>query len=99
MLSHIFHSATFALLLAFGQAAPRPNGASLPDCAAAPAECQCPSGTTLQKSSTYALIGAAAKDVKAITGSCKRPLVQGCECFIDINLLISFRYRLVWRFP
>lgn len=96
MLNHIFHSATFALLLAFGHAAPRQNGASLPNCAAAPAECQCPAGTTLQKSTTYALIGASAKDVKAVTGSCERPLLLRYLCFTDGNTLTSFRHGLVW---
>jgi hypothetical protein len=43
----------------------------LPDCAADPRSCECPFGITLSDSTTIAIIGAAAGDVKAITGSCE----------------------------
>lgn len=32
--------------------------------------CSCPAGTNYQASTSYATIGASAKDVKAIAGSC-----------------------------
>ncbi|KAL2045951.1 hypothetical protein ABVK25_011903 [Lepraria finkii] len=69
MFAHLIYTTALALSIATINCAPQPRDNSLPDCAAAPAECKCPAGTTLQPSSTYALIGASAKDVKAITGS------------------------------
>lgn len=71
MLARVFYIAALALAAAKVNASPVYGGNSLPNCAAAPAECQCPAGTTLQNSTTYALIGASAKDIKAIAGSCE----------------------------
>ncbi|MCJ1366362.1 hypothetical protein MMC16_005490 [Acarospora aff. strigata] len=62
MLSHIFCVATLALsALAY----PRP----LPDCGQKDRPCKCPSGTSFLNSTTYAVIGGSAKDIKAIAGS------------------------------
>ena len=71
MLAHMFYIAALALSTAKANGNPVPSGNSLPDCASAPADCICPSGTTLQNSTTYAIIGASAKDVKTITGNCE----------------------------
>lgn len=71
MLARVFYIAALALSAAKANGNPVPSGNSLPNCAGAPAECKCPSGTTLQNSTTYAIIGASAKDVKAITGDCE----------------------------
>ncbi|CAL8579368.1 hypothetical protein XPA_005118 [Xanthoria parietina] len=68
MLTHVLYAAVLALSATTVTCNPRPVK-SLPNCSAAPAACKCPSGTTLHASSTYALIGASAKNVKAITGS------------------------------
>ena len=70
MLGQIFCTAALVLSVL---AAPRP----LQDCSFHSAEpCKCPSGTTFQSSTTYAVIGAAAKDVKDITFDCKQSLLR-----------------------
>lgn len=76
MLVHVLYAAVLALSAATVGGSPRPGGNALPDCAAAPAECKCPFGTTLSSSTTYAIIGASANDVKAITGSCEQFIFQ-----------------------
>ena len=93
---HKYYAAVLALATAMVDGKPtHPQRDSLPKCAEAPADCKCPAGTELQYSTTYALIGAAAKDVKAITGSCKhRPFSRFTDLLtISMN---SFRYCLVW---
>ena len=71
MLARMFYIAALALSAAKVNGDPVSSGGSLPNCASAPADCTCPSGTTLQNSTTYAIIGASAKNVKAITGNCE----------------------------
>lgn len=83
MFAHLIYTTALALSIATINCAPQPRDNSLPDCAAAPAECKCPAGTTLQPSSTYALIGASAKDVKTISGSCEQ---------LHFDLLILWKF-------
>ena len=65
---------TMKLSTSFGTLAvlvPAALAASLPKCSStSTTPCTCPSGTQYEQSVTFAVIGAAAKDVKALTSDC-----------------------------
>lgn len=72
-----------ALLLALTSAAPAPQAASaaLPPCSGKKVPCACPSGSTFANSTTYAVVGASATDVTAITSDCR---------YLDTCFVIDF---------
>jgi hypothetical protein len=90
MLSQLFLASALAMAAV---AAPTP----LPPCSAVHRPCQCPAGTTYSNSTTYAVIGASAIDVKAVTGSCQSSIPSRyIFCFTELE---RFRYGLVRSHP